>query len=62
MKVGLYTIKKNMGTMCTKNLSEPVELSDMAKETIAKAIHELNEEPSPTFDDIDELFDDLESD
>ncbi|MHC1687070.1 MAG: hypothetical protein AB9879_05115 [Methanothrix sp.] len=54
--------------MCESRVMEhrrtrkPPELKDKAKEEIAAAIAELDEGSCRTFSDVDELFDDLDSD
>jgi len=49
-------------SMDPKESSKPIELSEMAKKAIATAIGELEMGSCKTFSNIDELFDDLESD
>jgi hypothetical protein len=48
--------------MDLKNSPMPCELSDKAKKTIALAVEELDSGHCKTFSNIDELFEDLESD
>jgi hypothetical protein len=56
------TIERHIKSMDPKNGPILCELSDMAKETIALSIGELDACKCKTFSSIDELFEDLESD
>ncbi len=60
--IDVNTIKRDIVSMVRRNRSDPDELSDAAMEAIALAIRELDAGTSKTFDDIDEFFDDLDSD
>jgi len=60
--VDLNIIKTNIRSMDPKSGPVLRELSDMAKEVIALAVEELDSGQCKTFSNIDELFEDLESD
>ena len=63
--VGAADLNRIMGEtilMDPKRVPEIRELTDAAKKAIAKAIQELETKPCKTFNSIDELFEDLESD
>jgi hypothetical protein len=61
-EIDVNTIEIHIISMDLKNSPMPCELSDKAKKTIALAVEELDSGHCKTFSNIDELFEDLESD
>jgi len=61
--IDIIMIKADIKPMDPKESSEPRELlNTAARRAIARSIHELDTGQCKTFSNIDELFDDLESD
>lgn len=58
----LNTLMQDITLMAPNREPEVKELSEAAKKALAVAIYELENGPCKTFSNIDELFEDLESD